>query len=97
MTRPYSEDLRDRVVVRFVEAGQLAARGGCGVRGERCECGEVVAAAAGDGERGGQADGRQAALCAGGRARLAAVAHRRDAGRDLARALGGAFRARASW
>ena len=95
MARAYSLDLRERVVAA-VAAGASLPGGGGAVRGQRGERGEVVAAVRGRRQRGGQADGRQAALRAGGRARLAAGAAGREAGPDVAGAAGGAGRARRS-
>ena len=53
MARPYSTDLRDRVVAS-VAAGRTLPGDGGAVWGERCQRGEVVAAVSGDGERGGR-------------------------------------------
>lgn len=78
MARAYSLDLRERVV------GLVASGETCRAVGELYDVSvasrrEVVAAGAGDGQCGGQADGRQAALPAGGRARLAAGTAGREA------------------
>src|SRR3954452_19166517 len=64
--------------------------GGASVWGERSLGGEVVSAPASDGQRGGEQDGRPAALRLGGGAGLAARADRGKAGPDLAGAGGGA-------
>ena len=68
MARPYSLDLRERVV-GSVASGESCRMVAALFRCQRCERCEVVAAGADDRKRGGQADGRQAALSAGGRAR----------------------------
>ena len=94
MARAYSNDLRSRVV-RFVVGGhscrETAAIFGVSVASvvkwsQRFRAtGSAAAKPMG---------GRHRPLCLGGRARLAVVAHCRDAGRHLARAAGGASRAR---
>src|SRR5690606_5700555 len=63
-------DLRECVVARVTEGD--SARGGCPVRGQRVERGEMVAALAGDGQCRGPTDGRQAARCDGIRSGLCA-------------------------
>src|SRR6516165_11355324 len=62
-----------------------------GERGQRCE---VVAALAGERQRGGQADGRLETTVADKRTGVAAGADRREAGSDLARRGGRTGRAR---
>ena len=65
MPRPYSQDLRDRVV-GAVEAGSSARAAGACVWGERIDGSEVGSTLAPDGDRGGEADGRLRPLAAGG-------------------------------
>jgi hypothetical protein len=73
MTRAYSIDLRERVVASMA-GGPVGAVDGGLVWGERCECCEVVAAQAADGEcRAGQG-GRAQEVRPAARARLAARA-----------------------
>ena len=64
------------------------------VRGERGQCGEVVAALASEWQCCGQADGWAAAATAEGRARMVIGADRREAGPDLAGGGGRVGRAR---
>src|ERR1700676_1438311 len=83
MARPYSTDLRDRVV-GSVAAGSFVPRDGGAVWGERCQRGEVVPALAGDGECGALSDGWLAAAASAERAGMAVGADRREAGPDIA-------------
>src|SRR5258705_12844155 len=89
MARPYSKDLRDRVVGSV--AGGRSCRATAALFGER---GEVVAALSRDRQRSGVPDGRSAAATADRRAGLAPGADRREAGPHLASGGGRAGRAR---
>ena len=65
MARPYSQDLRDRVVAS-VTGGRIVPGDGGAVWGERRQRGEVVTALSGDRQCGGQADGRTPAAAVAG-------------------------------
>lgn len=86
MARPYSMDLRTRVVGLVTQG--CSTRAGEGVWGERGERSQVVAAAAADGQRGAGQDGRTSASAAAFATGVAAGAAGRAAGADAAGAVG---------
>ena len=93
MARPYSLDLRERVVAA-VESGRT-------VRDVASSFGVSVSSVvkwsqrgSGDGQCGGVADGWPSAVCPGGASRLGSIAACREAGPDVAGAAGGAGGAR---
>src|SRR5215472_18991532 len=93
MARPYSQDLRDRVV-NSVAGGRTCRATAALFGGERGQCREVVAALAGEWQCSRQADGRLETTAAQKRTGMVAGADRRKARPDIAGGGGRAGRAR---
>lgn len=79
MTRPYSDDLRERRTASVV--GGRSVGDGAGAWSERCESGEVVAAVMDDGKCGGAPDGRKQERSRRGERRRPEANSRPDASR----------------